>query len=403
MFDIKNEGGIIEVIERKGECGMRITNIQVHVMKSLLEEPFYFSQGWVKQRSSVLVEIETDAGITGWGECLCHGLQPPEIAAAFIRHAFAPLLIGRDPHDTDVLWEEMYNLSRPYGQGGAAVNAISGIDIALWDIKGKSCDLPVSKLLGGTFRTQVMPYATGFYRTAKGSYPADGVAEALQHKANGLRAMKLKIGFGIDEDLALITSVREAVGPEMRLMADANGAYNTGLARRLLLESESSKLYFMEELLAPEDIDGYKAIRHLTGTLIASGENLFGKMGYRHWIAQGALDIVQPDLCSSGGFTECKKIATLAQAWNTMMVPHVWGSGVGLAASLQFIASLAPTPLDLFPEEPMLEYDQSSHPFRADLIGHAITMKDGMVAIPDGPGIGVEINRDIIDKYAVTA
>jgi D-galactarolactone cycloisomerase len=309
------------------------------------------------------------------------------------------MLVGRDRFDSDVLWEEMYNKSRPYGQGGAAVNAISGVDIALWDIKGKSCGLPVSKLLGGTFRTKVMPYATGFYRTAKGKYPEDGVEEALRHKENGLRAMKLKIGFGIEEDLALIRSVREAVGMEIRLMADANGAYNTALAKRLILECRDQKLYFLEELLAPEDMEGYLAIRHLTETSIAAGENLFGKIGYRNWIAQGALDILQPDLCSSGGFTECQNIATLAQAWNTMLIPHVWGSGIGLGASLQFIATLAPTPLSLNPEEPMLEYDQSAHPFRADLIGHAITMKDGMVAIPQSPGIGVEINREVIAKY----
>ncbi|MGG1554008.1 enolase C-terminal domain-like protein [Paenibacillus ferrarius] len=157
-----------------------------------------------------------------------------------------------------------------------------------------------------------MPYAIGFYRKAHGTYPAESVEEALRHKANGLRAMKLKIGFGLEEDLALIRAVREAIGPETRLMADANGAYNTALARRLLLEASEYKLYFLEELLAPEDIEGYLAIRHLSETYVASGENLFVKIGYRHWIAQGALDILQPDLCSSGGFTECKKIASLA-------------------------------------------------------------------------------------------
>jgi D-galactarolactone cycloisomerase len=380
---------------------VKIKEVYVHILKSPLDEPFYFSQGWVHQRSAVLVEIETDEGITGWGECLCHGLQPPEIAGAFIRHAFAPMLIGRDPFDSDVVWEEMYNRSRPYGQGGSAVNAISGIDIALWDIKGKSCGLPVSKLLGGIYRTEVMPYATGFYRSAMGKYPEDAVEEALRHKENGLQAMKLKIGFGIEDDLELIRSVREAIGPEIRLMADANGAYNAAMARRLMLECRDQKLYFLEELLAPEDQEGYIAIRHLTETFVASGENLFGKTGYRSWIAQGALDILQPDLCSSGGFTEYKKIATLAQAWNTMLIPHVWGSGVGQAASLQFIATLAPTPLALYPEEPMLEYDQSSHPFREALIGHAITMKKGMVAIPQGPGIGVNINREVIAKFGI--
>jgi D-galactarolactone cycloisomerase len=108
---------------------------------------------------------------------------------------------------------------------------------------------------------------------------------------------------------------------------------------------------------------------------------------------------LQPDLCSSGGFTECKKIAALAQAWNTAVVPHVWGTGVGLAASLQFIATLPPNPLSLNPEEPMLEYDRSSHPFREDLIGGAIRMKDGRVPVPQGPGIGVEVDRDVLERY----
>jgi D-galactarolactone cycloisomerase len=122
-------------------------------------------------------------------------------------------------------------------------------------------------------------------------------------------------------------------------------------------------------------------------------------MGFRRWVSEGALDILQPDLCSSGGFTECKKIAAIAQAWNTTVVPHVWGTGIGLAASLQFIATLPPTPLSMNPEEPMLEYDTSSHPFRQDLIGGAIHMSDGKVRVPQNPGIGVEVDRDVLERY----
>ena len=345
-----------------------------------------------------MVEITTDEGITGWGESLCHGLQPPEIAASFIEYKYKPMLLGRDPFDVEVLWEEMYNGTRPFGQG-AAVNAISGVDIALWDVIGRTLNKPISKLLGGTFRQEVRPYATGFYRVKGGKYPEQLVEEAKRHIDRGLTAMKLKIGFGVAEDVKAIFAVREGVGTDILLMADANCAYNAANARRLLLETEPARLNFFEEPLAPEDIEGYKALRHLSKTYVAAGENIFGKTGYRQWISEGALDILQPDLCSSGGFTECKKIAAMAQAYNTMLIPHVWGSGIGLAASLQFIASLPPTPLSLNPEEPMLEYDQSSHPFREELIYHSITMVDGKVKIPTKPGIGVDINRDVIKEY----
>jgi D-galactarolactone cycloisomerase len=182
-------------------------------------------------------------------------------------------------------------------------------------------------------------------------------------------------------------------------MMDANCAYDVPAARRLLLECRDAGVHFFEEPLAPEDLEGYKALRHLSATYVAAGENLFGKIGYRRWVSEGALDILQPDLCSSGGFTECKKIAALAQAWNTEVVPHVWGSGIGLAASLQLIATLPPTPLSLNPEEPMLEYDTSSHPFRVDLIGGAISTVNGKVPVPRGPGIGVEVDRGVLERY----
>jgi D-galactarolactone cycloisomerase len=378
---------------------MKIINVIPHVLSIPLSEPFAFSQGWVEKRSSMIVEIVTDEGITGWGESLCHGMQAPEIAASFIQFCFKEMLIGRDPFDVEVLWEEMYNRTRPFGQYGAAVNAISGIDIALWDVIGRVLNKPIHKLLGGAFRTEVFPYATGFYRVKGKHYPEAGVEEAKRHISNGFNALKLKTGFGVEKDIEYVYSIRQAVGPDIMIMMDANCAYNAGTARRILLECEQAKVHFFEEPLAPEDMEGYQSLRNLTGTYIASGENIFGKTGYRQWISGRVLDILQPDLMSAGGFTECKKIAAMAQAWNTMLVPHVWGSGIGLAASLQFIASLPPTPLSLNPQEPMLEYDQSAHPFREDLIFHAISMAEGRVKIPQKPGIGVQVNRDVIQAY----
>ncbi len=378
---------------------MKIIDIIPHVLSTPLKQPFAFSQGWVERRSSMIVEIVTDEGVTGWGESLCHGLQPPEIAASFVEFCFKPLLLGRDPFDVEVLWEEMYNRTRPFGQAGAAVNAISGVDIALWDVIGRSLGKPIHQLIGGAFRSEVVPYATGFYRIAGERYPQAAIEEAKRHLAAGFGAFKLKTGFGVLRDIEYVHAVRQAVGPEVCIMMDANCAYNASTARRILLECESARIHFFEEPLAPENIEGYRELKNLTATYLACGENVFGKIGYRDWISTGAADIMQPDLMSSGGFTECKKIAALAQAWGVMLIPHVWGSGIGLAASLQFIASLPPAPLSLHPEEPMLEYDQSAHPFREDLIFNAIAMRDGRVPIPQKPGIGVEVNRDVIEQY----
>lgn len=378
---------------------MRIVDIKTHALSTPLDVPFAFSMGWVSRRSTMIVELITDADITGWGESLCHGLQPPDIAASIVHSALKPLLLGQDPQDVDVLWERMYNLTRPFGQKGAVPNAISAVDIALWDCLGRAAGKPIYKLLGGAYRTQVQPYATGFYRRAGVSYPADAIEEARRHMANGFRAMKLKIGFGVEEDIAYVRAVRDAIGPGPLLMVDANHAYNVGAARRILKAIEPARIHWFEEPISPEDIAGYKELKNLTDIYLAAGENEFTKFGFRDWISQRAVDILQPDLCSAGGFTECRKISALAQAWHMPVVPHVWASGIGLAASLQFIATLPPAPLALHPIEPMLEYDQSAHPFRQDLIFGAIQMQDGMVRVPDGPGLGIEVDRTVLERY----
>jgi D-galactarolactone cycloisomerase len=378
---------------------MKITDIKTHVLSTPLDEPFSFSMGWVTRRSTMIVEVLTDEGITGWGESLCHGLQPPEIARTIVEVALKPIVVGQDPWNVDVLWERMYNLTRPYGQKGAVPNAISGVDIAIWDCLGRAAGQPVHRLLGGSYRNEIQPYATGFYRVQGKSYPADAVAEAKRHLAKGFTAMKLKTGFGVEEDIEYILGVREGIGAGPKLMVDANHAYSVGAARRILKAIEPAGIHWFEEPISPEDIDGYCELKNLTGIYLAAGENEFTKIGFREWISRRAVDILQPDLCSAGGFTECRKISALAQAWHMPIIPHVWASGIGLAASLQFLATIPPAPLALNPIEPMLEYDQSSHPFRQDLIFGAITMQDGKVRIPDGPGLGVEVNRDVIARY----
>ena len=181
--------------------GIKITDIIIHIIKSELDVPFAFSQGWVNKRSATLVQIKTSDGLTGWGEAFCQGLEPPEISAAVISSALKPILLNQSPLDIEVLWHKMYNATRDFGRKGSVVSGISAIDIALWDIAGQFYNQPIYQLLGGAFRKEIKPYATGFYRI-KGQGEAKRLAdEAITHFENGFDHMKVKLGFGLKDDL----------------------------------------------------------------------------------------------------------------------------------------------------------------------------------------------------------
>ena len=204
-------------------------------------------------------------------------------------------------------------------------------------------------------------------------------------------------------DRCALRAVREAVGDDIALMMDANCAYSVPAARRILMELEETRVHLFEEPLSPENRHGYRELKGISRTWIAAGENEYTKIGYRDLISEGVLDVIQPDLGAAGGLTECQKIAAMAQAWHVPLIPHVWGTGIGLAAAVQFIATLPPQPLSLTPDEPMLEYDQSAHPFRQELIGGEFQLNaNGCVEVLDKPGLGVDIDRSIIDHYTIS-
>jgi D-galactarolactone cycloisomerase len=380
---------------------MKITQVRAHVLRSKLETPFSFSQGWVSSRGATLVEVQTDDGITGWGEALCQGLQPPEIAAAAINHALKDLVMGQDPLQPEVLWHRMYHYTRDYGQKGAVVGAISAIDIALWDICGKARNTPVAKLLGGMFRTRVEAYATGFYRI-KGHGEAPRLTKEFEtHSANGFRALKIKLGFGIADDLAVMRSLRE-VAKDKEVMIDTNHAYGVAEAIRLGRELQDMgwRLRWYEEPVVQEDLDGYAEVRRALATPIAGGENEYTGFGFKQLFAQRCLDVAQPDICIAGGFTGCRHIAALAHAHGVQVNPHVWASAVGQAASLQLIAALPVANHSLFPSDILLEFDTSSHPFRNELTSDPLKQTNGWVEIPQKPGLGITVNRNVLEKYA---
>ena len=381
---------------------MKIIDIKIHVLKSPLAEPFAFSQGWVRQRSATLVEVLTEEGITGWGEAFAQGLEPLEIAAAAVQYALKPLILGANALDTEVLWHKMYHATRDFGRKGSVIAAISAVDIALWDIAGKTHHVPIHVLLGGAFRHRVQPYATGFYRVNGQGESARLADEAIRHLDAGFTAMKVKLGYGVEDDIQCMKAIAEAVeGRGITLMVDTNHAYGRAQALRLGRALDGYNLRWYEEPVVPEDLHGYAEMRNKLTMPIAGGENEHTLFGYRDLFAANAVDIAQPDLCSCGGISAARHIVTLAQAHGVAVNPHVWGSAVAQAASLQLIAALPVAHHSLFAQEPLLEYDCSSHPFRQHLITHPIQQSGGWVPIPEGPGLGIEIDRSIVERYRV--
>lgn len=343
----------------------------------------------------MLVKIITEDGLDGWGEAY----GPPGATSAIVNEVLGPLLIGKDPFDNEVLWEEMYQHTRGYGQSGVVITAISAIDIALWDIKGKATNLPISKLLGGVFRNQVMAYATGMYFSKRESMKECLVNEAMSYVSEGFKAVKMKIGLSPDVDLEHVAAVRKGIGPNVILMVDANGAYAPFTAVRVGQELEKMGVYWFEEPVPPSDIEGYVEVSRTLDMAVAGGEGHFSRFGNKELIAKRAVDIIQPDVIITGGITECKKIADAANMWGIFCNPHCWGSIVALAATLQFLASLSHCPHGIAPLEPMLEFDRTENPFRDKIGEPVIYQTKGFVDIPSGPGLGITIKEDKLAEY----
>lgn len=380
---------------------MKVTDVKAYPLSTALPVPFAFSQGWVKSRGATVVEVTTDQGITGWGEALCQGLQPPATTAATIESVLKDVVVGADPLDIEPLWHRMYMRTRDYGMKGAVVAALSGIDIALWDIAGKILGQPVYRLLGGAHRRRIGIYATGFYRIAGRGEGGRLAEEAALRAEEGFGAMKIKLGFGLADDIAVMRTVGEALdGAGVTLMVDTNHAYGVADAIRLGRALEPYGLRWYEEPVAAEDLAGYREVRAALGVPVAGGENEFTVFGFRNLLQARAVDIAQPDVCAAGGFTACRHIAALALAHGVQVNPHVWGSSVGQVASLHLIAALPVSNPSLFADEPIYEYDCSSHPFRAELVDHPLQQRGGWLDLPVGPGLGIEVNREALQRFA---
>lgn len=387
---------------------MKIKDIRTLALSYTCEPPYASASGVQGRRGALLVEVETDDGTIGIGEAGPAG----GATAACIEKDLKPLLLGEDPLTIEALWQKMYVRTRIYGRGGVVMNAMSGIDIALWDIAGKIAKLPVYKLLGAC-RDRVEAYASGgFYQEGKG---VEGIAgEAESYRARGFNGMKMKIGRNpstgthlrqlsghVDfcetdpsEDLARIAAARRALGPQAKLMVDVNCAWSPAFAIEMGREMAPYKLFWIEEPVATDDIEGSARVADALDTAIAGYETELGLFGFRELISRGAVDIVQPDIAWTGGFTEGKRIAAFAQAHHRMVAPHAFGSAVLLMASLHFAASI--------PNALMLEWDQNPNGLRSELLKEELRLEAGsMVRVPERPGLGIELDRAAVERYRV--
>jgi D-galactarolactone cycloisomerase len=373
---------------------MKIRDIHLHLLEAKLTKAFSYSRAWYDTRMALLVEIVTDDGIVGWGEAY----GPQRMLHGVIAN-LKPLLLGQDPLRSEFLWQEVYSRLRDHGQKGLLIQALSAVDIALWDIKGKYLKQPIHRLMGGPLRSEIVAYATGLYRLRDGNPDKYLVEEAEGYAAQGFSAMKLKVGYGVEEDERLTRAIHKAIGPARRLMIDANHAYDSVAAIRLARRIEELDIGWFEEPVPPEDIAGYVRVRQAQSIPVAGGECEFTRFGFRELLTRGAVDIVQPDTCAAGGLSECKKIADMAHAFGVRYNPHVWGTGVAIAASLHLLAVLPDNPLSLNPIQPMLEFDRTEHPMRMTVLTQAIEHKNGLVAVPQGHGLGIEIDRAALDRF----
>jgi D-galactarolactone cycloisomerase len=376
---------------------MKITNVEPIIVNHQLNESFYFSQGEYSKRTVCLVKITTDSGSYGWGE----GYGPAFLVKTGIEF-FTPLIIGKDPLQQENLWQTMYLRSLDFARSGILVSSLSAIDVALWDLKGKILNQPVSVLLGGRKREQVRAYATGMYFSKDANLSKRMSNEALNFKNQGFEAMKMKVGLGIKEDIENVCAVRQAIGPDIELMVDADHAYSLKEAIQLAYGMEKYNISWFEQPINPQDYNGYREIRGRTSIPIAAGEIEFLRAGFLNLFQNRSVDIVQPDICAAGGITEMKKIGSLTQAFGVEMVPHCWGTGIAISAALQFLSNWDITPGRLHEPELLLEFDQTENPLRDKLVDPKFVFKNGRLSIPDKPGLGVDINEKELEKYRIT-
>lgn len=373
---------------------MKIERIVTHALAGRLERPILFAMGPFQTFVATLVEVWTDDGQHGVGECIAR--RAPRVTATVVEDLLAPVLLGRDPRDVGGLWEAMFGQLRRWGHSrGFVVEAMSGVDIALWDLLARAAGEPLFRVLRGAGRERVPVYASKVYFAATDHM----VAEAAALVRQGHRAVKVQVGRseaqgGLRADVATVRAIREAVGPEVALMLDANGAYDAATAIRLCRELEPLDITWIEEPVPPDDVSGYALVRRSQAIPVAGGESEFGLFGFRDLIERRAIDVVQPDIARVGGFTAALRLGALVHAYNLAYAPHTgFSAGVAHLASLHLAAAVP----NLLSYEAMF----IPNPLRDIFTTPFPEPREGMLEVPTGPGLGLEVDWARVRAFRV--
>jgi L-alanine-DL-glutamate epimerase-like enolase superfamily enzyme len=386
---------------------VRITAVRAAWLRALIpaERRHTSDFGVNDSFNTCLVEIDTDAGLTGLGEAKVGVGNLGNYAAlvTLIHAELAPLLVGRDPRDVTALWEAIYNGTRAHyvpahgrtfpvvGRRGITISALSGIDIALWDLLGKAVGQPVWRLLGGRLRERIPAYASG------GWAPVGGVGRQLrQYVERGHRAVKMRVGLqdrSVDDSAARVREARESLGPEIGLMVDAHGTWSVREAQRFARKVADCDLAWLEEPVSPDNVTGQAEVRASTDIAIAAGETEQTRFAFRDLIDARAVDVLQPDVAIAGGITETLRICALAATHGLTVAPHLWGGAVLFASGLHLAVAT--------PCVNTLEFSRGENPLLHDLIEEPFDLKDGYVLAPDRPGLGLTLNRDFVRSITV--
>jgi len=377
---------------------MKITDVEVMILEGT--EAYHAPEGAeeaVGVQHLCLVKVSTDSGLVGWSDVETQ----PHVAKAVVGapasgsgmfEGLRELAVGEDPFEVERLWDKLYRGSIYYGRRGAAIQVISGIDIACWDIMGKATGRPIYQLLGAGYRDRVRAYASTLFRPT----PEAMAAAARGYVEAGFTAIKFGWGvFGEDpgRDVELVAAAREAAGAQVDLMVDAGWLVRrtSKEAAAMVRSLEPYRPCWIEEPLAPDDYDGYRALAEAVDTPIAAGEQEATLWGFDTLIHRGRVDILQPDLSRCGGFTIARKIADLAELRSVAVCPHAWLTDLLTAASLHMNAYLKRS---LF-----LEFNVSRSPMLRELCREPLRMEEGFIRVPQGPGLGVEVDEAVIERF----
>ena len=391
---------------------MRITDVRTIPVEVKLPKPVYDANYTMATKPALLVEVETDQGLVGLGEAAHFG-GPMASTSQVIEHELRNYLIGQDPRNIEYLWELMHKRAYKHARGGIVIAAISGIDIALWDLRGKMAGMPLWQLLGG-FRRQVPAYATGgFYSEGKGV--KELAREMESYVKHGFRAVKMKVGrnpgielsplrvmdnvgkceVSLNHDVQRVAAVRKAIGPDIKLMVDANGAWDVAVAVKMGRAMQEHDIYWYEEPVSPDDVAGSAEVASKVGIAVAGYETCsYGMFDFNDYIKARAVHFVQPDVAWAGGLTESLKIAHMAQAANLPLAPHIHGSAVAVAAAVHLLGAVR--------NGSMAETVFPAHALMNELVKDPLLVdRKGEITLTDAPGLGMELDPKVLKKYRV--